>query len=72
MLQKNDPLWSAIVRWVFGYIRFQLRCGQTLNEIEQHLKVAVDNGELYSFMRTFEDLRSERARTNGAENVTRN
>lgn len=67
MKQKDDPLWGAIARWVFGFIRFQLRCGMTLNEIEKRLYEAVGNGELYSFVTMFEDLRSEYAKKNRGE-----
>jgi len=70
--EKSDPVWSATVRWVFGFIKFQLRCGQTLEEIEVALTRAVDSGELYSFVRTFDELKAAHLRKlNEAQNVAR-
>jgi hypothetical protein len=49
MFEKNSPALAAVARWVFGFIRFQFQCGQTLNEIQTSLYRAIENGELEKF-----------------------
>ena len=58
MQEKNDPVVIATARWVFSFIKFQLRCGQTLQEIEIALGRAIANGDLHSYMKVFADLQT--------------
>jgi hypothetical protein len=61
MSQLDSSLTSAVARWVFGFVRFQLGCGLTLNEVDISLSRALANGELQEFMDTFADLAAANA-----------
>ena len=59
MEQGHDPIRAAIAQWVFKYIRFQLKVGWTLSEIESKMNRAIHGGELDRHLVTLKLLRGE-------------
>lgn len=55
----TDPRWAAAAQWVFIYIKHQYRNGYSLNEIEKRLNSAIAQGQLNTFINTFDLVRGE-------------
>lgn len=64
----TDPRWVAAARWVFIFIRHQLRIGHTLNDIEKMLYSKYAEGELEKYMNTWELVNGEFRLKNGGLN----
>jgi len=54
MIEHSDQRAAAIVRWIFGFMKFQFRVGLTLDEIEKCIQQEVDNGSFYEFVRRYD------------------
>jgi hypothetical protein len=55
----QDATLAAIAKWLFNFIRLNLRCGYTLNEIEKNLFLEIKSGEMQKFLKSFYELDKE-------------